>query len=79
MGAFAHCAGKISRRRVISTIANNYRRRTNGTLSDVLFCPAHLGLPFLAIVSHNLVSPLLPDSDRIIVRGVAIMIMRTRA
>jgi hypothetical protein len=38
-----------------------------------------LGLPFTVIVSHNLVSPLLPDSDRIIVRGVAIMIMRTRA
>jgi hypothetical protein len=33
----------------------------NGTLPDVLFCPAHLGLPFLAIVRHNLVSPLLPD------------------
>jgi hypothetical protein len=38
-----------------------------------------LGLPFTVIVSHNLVSPLLPDSDRIIVRGVEIMIMRTRA
>jgi hypothetical protein len=37
------------------------------------------GLPFLVIVSHNLVSPLIPDSDCIIVRGAAIMIMRTRA
>jgi hypothetical protein len=42
---FAHCTGQIPRRRGISTIANSYRRRANGTLPDVLFCRARCADP----------------------------------